>query len=353
MKQAFIKHLLKIMARVWLAGWPVVAVGLASAISLVFVASSVTPVWAQVSAQENPCVRVQKAIDFVQHGQFEDAVNVLKPVVGNEPQGAKQLSGVELGRAYVVLGDAYKEEGKFAEAQSAFEQSLRILEQDGGHKGDYASALENYAGLYDNMGQIDVAATMWMKALRLRQLVGDHAGAMLSLINLAEVAIAQKQFHEAHDLVKKAIDEMKLARDLTEDDTLVVLEMQAALALAEGKTSAALTGYQQALKICQQLHGERHWLTGWEYMLRGKAQAQAGDVRRALTDMREGLEILGQAGGSSDPKYFAAEIAYAQVLDQSGAHVEAARLKATAEQARKDLYGGQCAGCTISVAGFR
>jgi tetratricopeptide (TPR) repeat protein len=341
MRQAFVRHLLKILIPVWLACWPVGAM-----------------VW----AQESPCERMQEAIEFERRGQFDAAINVLKPVVaqhqdhepqGHEPQDVQQLSGVELGRAYIVLGGAYKEEGRFSEAQSAFEQSLHILEQDGGHGGDYASALENYAGLYDDMGQIDVAAPMWMKALRLRQRVGDHAGAMLSLTNLAGVAIAQKQFHEAEDLVKKAVDEMKLARDLTYDYDLRLLETRAQLALAEGHAAAAVTQYQSVLEICRRVRGERHWITGWEHMLLGKAYAKAGNVKLGLAEMREGLEILEQGAGRNTPKYFMAEIAYAQVLDQSGSHLEAARLRTTVEQARKDLYGAQFAGCTISVAGFR
>jgi hypothetical protein len=69
--------------------------------------------------------------------------------------------------------------------------------------------------------------------------------------------------------------------------------------------------------------------------------------------MHEGLAILEHSLGRKNSKYLVSQVAYSQVLDKTGAHAEAARLRAAAEQTRKDLYGTLCAGCTISVASFR
>lgn len=56
------------------------------------------------------------------------------------------------------------------------------------------------------------------------------------------------------------------------------------------------------------------------------------------------------AVGRKSSKYFVAQIAYAQALDRTGSHAEAAQLKAEAEQAGKDLYGSQCVARTIKLA---
>ena len=69
--------------------------------------------------------------------------------------------------------------------------------------------------------------------------------------------------------------------------------------------------------------------------------------------MQTALTILDHALGRKNPKYFAAELAYSRVLDQSGLHTEAAQMRAAGEKASKDYYGSQCAGCTISTAAFR
>jgi hypothetical protein len=68
--------------------------------------------------------------------------------------------------------------------------------------------------------------------------------------------------------------------------------------------------------------------------------------------MRKGLDILHQTVGVDDARYLAAEIAYSQVLDRSGAHAEAARLKKAAEESLAKLYRDECVDCRVSVAAF-
>jgi hypothetical protein len=48
-----------------------------------------------------------------------------------------------------------------------------------------------------------------------------------------------------------------------------------------------------------------------------------------------------------------AEIAYSRVLDATGSHSEAAKIKSAAEPLLKDIYSRQCAGCTVSATAFR
>jgi tetratricopeptide (TPR) repeat protein len=207
--------------------------------------------------------------------------------------------------------------------------------------------------LYNDAGQLDIAGQMWQKALRLRQQSGDHAGATRSFINLAGLALAQHRIREARRYLKRANVEMNWTGDLIDDDFATLLETEGWLALAEGNPSAAIAKYQGLLQICQRTRGEQHWLTAWEYLLRGQAYAQSGNMDRALADMSMGLTILDHALGNKNPKYFTAQIAYAQILDRTGSHAEAAQVKAAAEQASKAFYRGQCVVCTINVATFR
>lgn len=307
------------------------------------------PLLAQMNpAQTNPHHQLQDALILEEHGQFDAAIQVIRPLVESN-----QFSGVELGRAYIMLGFAYRAQGSFAAAQSAYEQSLRILERDDAHPGDYASALENYAGLYGDLGQAQIAQPMWQKALRLREQTGDHASAALSLLNLAGLDLLRRRVREAKQYLQSASDEMKSASDLVDDDRIALVETRAWLAEAEGYISDAVAGYQSGLELCIRAHGEEYWLTGWEYLLRGRAYSEAGDTTSALADMRKGLAIFDQSLGRRNPRYLWAQIAYSRVLDRAGSHAEARQLRATAEQARKDFYATQCAGCTINVAAFR
>jgi tetratricopeptide (TPR) repeat protein len=295
----------------------------------------------------NPHQQLRDALVLEQQAHFDQTITIVTQLIDS-----KQLSGIELGRACIMLGFAYHQEGNFNASQNAFEHSLRILERDPEHVSDYADALNYYGSLYGDVGRFDAAEAMWLKALHLRQGIGDHTAAMHSLVNLASLALPQKRVHQANEYLKRASEEMKLAHGLTDDDFMVLFETQAWLALTEGHPSEAVAGFQHALELCQRSPNQPHWLPGWEQVLRGKAYAQSGDIDRALADMRQGLAILNELG-PTNPKYFAAEIAYSQVLDRAGSHAQAAQLRAAAAQAGKDFFGSRCLGCTIDLAALR
>jgi Tfp pilus assembly protein PilF len=298
--------------------------------------------------QLNPHTVLHDALVLENRGSFETAAKVAKAAIDS-----RQLSGNELGRGYIILAVACQGAGDLASAQIAFEHALRVLEHDSEHPEDYASALENYAGFYSELGQFDVAAPMWRKAFHLRQRIGDHRGTALSLTRLGELALARNRVGEAHQYLQKASDEAKASPDLIDDDKAFFFETQGWLATAEHHAPAAVAAFQHALELVEQSRGEQHWLAGLEHMFLGKAYAESGDFRSALANMRTGLSILDHALGQKNPKYFAAELAYSRVLDQFGLHAEAAQMRAAAKKASKDYYGSQCAGCTINIAAFR
>lgn len=298
--------------------------------------------------QSNPQTVLHDALVLNNGGDFEIAARLAKAAIDS-----RQLSENELGRGYIILAVACRGAGDLANAQMAFEHALQVLEPDREHPGDYASALENYAGFYSDLGQLEVAAPMLRKAFQLRQTIGDHTGTALSLTRLAELALARNRIGKAHHYLQKASNEAKMSSDLIDDDRAFFFETQGWLAIAEHHAPTAVVAYQHALELVERSRGEQHWLAGWELMLLGKAYAEYGDCKSAFANMKTGLTILDHALGQKNPKYFAAELAYSRVLDQFGLHAEAAPMRAAAEKASKDYYGSQCAGCTINVAAFR
>jgi tetratricopeptide (TPR) repeat protein len=299
-------------------------------------------------AQTNPHQAVRDALASENAGNFEPATASAKLAVDSG-----QLAGAELGRAYIILGVAEQGVGNLIDAQIAYEHALQILKGDPQHLEEYAAALENYAGYFTDLGQLEIAAPLWSKAFHLRQQMGAHTGLALALIHQAGVALSRKKIHEARDYLTRASDEMKLAHDLADGDVALFFEMKGWLGLAEGHPSEAVAGYGHALEICTRAYGEQHWLCGWDRLLCGKGYAQAGRFDIALDDMRKGLTVLEQTLGRRSPKYLAAQIAYSQVLDRVGSHAEAAQMRTSTEQARQDYFTRQCARCTIPVWAFR
>jgi tetratricopeptide (TPR) repeat protein len=301
----------------------------------------------QLFAQGDPQEQLREACALGRQGEFDKAIHLAKELIDSGQPG-----GVFPGRAWIVLGVVYSQQGRFVEAQDAFERSLRILEGTR-FVTDYADAIQNYGQLYNQAGEITIAGQMWRKALEIRQQAGDHEGISRSLTSLAGFALSQRHVGEARKYLQGAAEEAKLTHDLTDDDVAIGYETQAWLTMAEGHPAAAVADYDRALEVCKRIHGDKHWLTGWEYMLRGKAYSYSGNVNQALDDMRAGLRILDQVLGRKNPRYFAAQIAYATALDRAGLRAQAAQWRAAGEQAQKDFYRSQCVGCTINVAAFR
>ena len=303
---------------------------------------------APILGQTSPSAALHDALVLENRGNFEEAIKIAKAAIDS-----RQLSGDQLGRGYIILGVACGGAGDLANGQMALEHALQLLEHDREHPDDYAAALENYAQLYSELGQFSVASPIWRKAFHLRQKMGDNTGTARCLTGLAELALARNRVREAGQYLQEASVEVRLASGLTDDDKALFFETQGWLATAEHHAPAAVASYQRALALVKQSRGEQHWLTGWEHTLLGKAYADSGDLRTALANLQTGLTILDHALGQKNPKYFAAELAYSRVLDQSGLHAEAAQMRTASEQASKDYYGSQCVGCTINVTAFR
>jgi tetratricopeptide (TPR) repeat protein len=300
--------------------------------------------WGQESVQE----QFSRAFLLEQQGHFDSAIRGFQPLVESDA-----LTLDQRGRGWSLLGYAYKELGKYQEARNAYERALHIFEGDAQHRNDYANALDCLAGLSRSIGESKAASRMWLQALDIYKQQNDHRGIARTYANLAGLAMEENHLRPARSAIEKAIAETKIAKDFTDDDLALICETQAWIAGAGGDRKSALAGYQHTLDLRKHSHGDNFPLTGWSYLILGRAYAEDGQTNEALTNIREGLTILDQTEGANSPRYLAGEILYSQALDQFGSHGEASRLRASAQQGLSGLFRNQCVGCTLSASSFR
>jgi tetratricopeptide (TPR) repeat protein len=295
-------------------------------------------------SQANSEQRLGRLTELEQKGRYAEVTEPLAELIRSNA-----LNEREAGRAQLLLGIAYHQQGALAQAQSAYEKALHILSHSPEGAADHAAALDNFARLSFDTGHSDIALRMETDALKEYEGLSDHANVARSCATLANLEINRGHRREGKEYLSRALQEAGLASGLDQDFYAAVLAAQGWLALLNKNTTTAISVYAHAIELWRAAHGEEHMLTGWGYMLLGKSYAQAGQNDKALEQMRKGLNILDQAAGSSDPKYLAAQISYSQVLDQSGEHDEAARVKNSAQQALKRLSRNACADCTVSA----
>jgi tetratricopeptide (TPR) repeat protein len=297
-----------------------------------------------VLSQVNPEQRLSQLIELEQKGRYAEVTEPLAEFIRSNA-----LNERESGRAQLLLGIAYHQQRAFAQAQSAYEKALHILSHSPEDAADHAAALDNLARLSLDTGHPDIALRMETDALKEYEALSDHADIARSCATLASLEINRGHHREGKQYLSRALQEAGLASSLDQDFYAAVWSAQGWFALLNKDTTTAISAYAHAIELWRAAHGEQHILTGWGYMLLGKSYAQAGQNEKALEQMRQGLNILNQTVGSSDPKYLAAQISYSQVLDQSGEHDEAVRVENSAQQALKRLSRDACADCTVSA----
>jgi tetratricopeptide (TPR) repeat protein len=280
-----------------------------------------------------------------QQGRYREVIQPASHLIGSNT-----LSENELGRAQLILGIAYHQYGDFTHAQNAYEKAVHALSGNQADAADYAAALDNFARLYLDMGHPEIAVSMEKDVLSVCKKLHDHAAIARSYATLANLELNRGNLRKGKEYLSRAMQEAKLTTTLDGDFYAAASSTQGWIAQLDNDISTAISEYARAVELLTAQHGDRHQLTGWGYMLLGRSCAQAGQSATALANMRKGLSILTETTSATDPKYLAAELAYSQVLDQTGDHVEAALIKNTVSQELTDLRSNKCANCVISVA---
>ena len=298
-------------------------------------------------AQIEPGQRLTNAFALEMGGKPASATIELQELLNSG-----SLDALGSGKAWNILGLAYQDIGEFARSQHAYEESLRILKDLPDNLRDYAMALDGFGGLYVAIGQFEAADKLRTKALGIYEHLADHAGIARAACDLATIAFSQNKVNSGSKYLARAAKEARIATALDDDDRAAITSLQGWQAQLDGDSAMSVVRYRMALDLWRRRHGEEHPFTGWGHLLLGDAQFEAGQLANALEEIKKGVAILDRTVGPQNPHYLIAELAYSRILDATGSHAEAARVKATAESLLKNAYRNQCAGCTISAAAF-
>ena len=298
-------------------------------------------------AQMMPRQMLTHAFTLEREGKPAPAIAELQALLDS-----KSLDDSGVGKAWNVLGLAFQDQGNFSASQNAYEHSIRSFEGLPNNISDYAMALDDFGGLYVDTRQFELALGLRVKALHLYEQINDHTGIANASCDLAGLEFSRNKINDGKRYLERALKESKLTKDLDDDDRAAIASMQGWLAQLNNDFLASASSYRQSLDWWRKRHGEEHPYTGWGYILLGNAHAGAGELTTGLNEMKQGIAILSRTLSSENPRYLTAEIAYARVLDETGAHSEAARTKTIAERQLKEFYSSQCLGCTISATAF-
>jgi tetratricopeptide (TPR) repeat protein len=295
-----------------------------------------------LTAQQSAQQELARALDLIQQGRSNTAVLVLASVLKST-----QFSSADRGRAWALLGYAYKEEGKFTASEKSFSRAFELLRMDGIPTRDYAAALSYYAGLLIAKGDLSPAAEALRQAIELYRQTGSHAELSAAYTRMAGLDISLKKYKEARAGLALARAEANSLGDSVPSTDLDATTGW--LDTSTGKVREAVADYEKALDDCRVQYGEEHMLTGWSYLLLSKAQESDHNLTAASQNMNTGLQILKATVGTNNIRYLAGQLAYSGLLEKLGSHEQAAALRSAAYAALANIPGRECSDCSVSV----
>ena len=209
-----------------------------------------------------------------------------------------------LASLYFSLGDAYKENIQYNQAEFAYHKALDLYEQQlGANHPDVATTLNYLALLYASQGKYSEAEPLCQRALSIREceLGADHPDVATSLNNLAELYREQGKYSNAKPLYLRSLEirENKLGAD--HPDTAVSLNNLALLYYFQGNYSEAENLYIRSLTIMERQLGKEHLDIATSLNNLGGLYKSQGKYSEAEHIFVRSLEILERQLGEDHP----------------------------------------------------
>lgn len=292
------------------------------------------------SSDNDPAATV---LDLIAKGKYDAAISMLTPITESS-----SVNTAVRGRAWTLLGFAYKEAGQFQKARRCYEQALSTFGDDPAADTDRAATFDNFGSLQEELGNLPDAQTLLMKAAEIGERIQDHFRVATVFTEMAGIGIEQKHYKVAKKYLQTAVHEEGLVHGAKMNLVANLYATKGWLESVTGNKIEAVWDYKESLEACKGQFGKQHPLTGWSTLQLGKAYAEEGELDDGIRNIRDGLAILEASAGKSDLRYLVGVVLYAEVLDRTGAHAESVKLGSAARQELDSRLKNQCAGCTIS-----
>ena len=202
-------------------------------------------------------------------------------------QGAHLLVARAYGILCQTLGNGSSTEQAIRDCQNA-RQSFAAA----GDRNNEARTLNDFAGLYYQLGQIDKAESMFREALGIFREIGNIYGITAVSSNLGDVFLSRGNLASAEQALSDALPGYKEMGD--KDGIALMLNDLGEVARRRGDLDKALTMFEQAEIVAQEIDDK----SAVAYVLsgRGDVLTDRGDLVAARKSYEEALTIRKQTG---------------------------------------------------------
>jgi tetratricopeptide (TPR) repeat protein len=289
-------------------------------------------------------LQIERAAHSNEQGEFSQTINLLRSLLQSQAQRNEPIFGV----GWNINGLALQSTGDEDGARRSYEKAIEILRRNPTDTVNLAAALDNLGSLKAEMGQLVESESLRTNARSLYRSVGDHAGVARTAINLAVIALGQRNRNRVRRLLTEAFSEEAQVTAPDADDLAALYDAQALERKASGQPKDALTSINKAIQLWREHFGSRYYLLAAGYAFRGNLEATLDDREAAINDYEQSLGLLRLHGNGASRSYFLTEASYAKSLVKLGMRKDAKHLEEEAKSGL-NLLRNPCPDCTISA----
>jgi DNA-binding winged helix-turn-helix (wHTH) protein/tetratricopeptide (TPR) repeat protein len=262
---------------------------------------------------EDPRIDLVEASAWIDHDMTKAHLAAERAITKGSAQGSHFL----VARAYGVLCQQGGAAATTAEEALTACENARQSYAAAGDRNNEARALNDFAGLYFQRGDLTRAEAMWRQAAPVFQQIGAPQGRAAVANNLGDVFLLEGKLDEADKFLRQAIPDYQATDDKA--GVAGVLSDLGNISRQRGNLEAAVTTYQQAKATAAEIDDKS--VVAYALNGLGDTLADRGDLVAARKSYEESLALRNQAGEKQTVAE--TEIALARLSIEEGRAAEA------------------------------
>jgi tetratricopeptide (TPR) repeat protein len=279
-----------------------------------------------------------RAEDLILEGKFTDAL----PILEAARDAASGRHDAEAAAVLNNLGSVYDQLGRLRDAQSMYERSL-VLRRESGE-----SDSQDAARTLNNLGSVYMKLQLYSKAEETLAHAARINGSRV-WINLGLLYQAEHRWDEAESMFRKALDERERELGPEHRDVAIALNNLGVLLQSRKRLDEAEPLLARAVRIWEHAIGAAHpWVAAGMNNL-GVVYAALGRSSEAEARFKRALEIAASVLPANHPNLASYRMSYAKLLRGLGRRDEAKRLEDSAMQARASFQRDNLIGYTVDA----
>jgi tetratricopeptide (TPR) repeat protein len=243
----------------------------------------------------------------------------------------------QIAASFSKLSDFYQKHVELEQAEILVKQAQNLTEKSAADTDlDLATLLDALGGSFTGTDRHEIAEQLYDHALslRLNSLSPNHIALASSYENLAKLYMLESRYAQAEPLFYKSMQISRTVLGEQKPETLARVEGLAQCYIKLGRSADAESLYAHTLGVIEKAYGNSSSYGANTQVSLGSLMARQGRYKEAANMLSQALKTNEKLNGPQHASLSPLLDSYADALDKTNRHAEAAKAKARAKAIR-------------------